>query len=144
MADVSGLSFGSTIDTLGNAMAGASMQNEQVANNIANANTPGYHRSQVSFKDALAAAVDGPPTDPNQLQMIADDDRQFGFSNGPIPYDPKPQTDNVTQMRADGSNVDIDKEMSELADNSAYQQTMAQLLQGQYSRLKESISEQVK
>jgi len=144
MAEISGLSFGSTIDTLGNSLVGASMQNEQIANNIANANTPGFHRSSVSFKDALAAAVDGPATDPDTLPMTADDDRQFGMMTGPVPFDPKPVTDDQMKMRADGSNVDVDREMAELSSNSGYQQTMAQLLQTQYTRLREAITEQPK
>ncbi len=147
MADTTGLSFGSTIDTLGNALTGAAMQNGQIANNIANANTPGFHRSAVSFKEALAEAVDGTPTDPDTLAMTSDDDRQFAIGQAqpsPVPFDPQVQTDNVMQMRTDGSDVDVDREMAELSSNSAYQQTMAQLMQTQFGRLREAITEQTK
>ena len=146
MADITGLSFGSTIDTLGNALTGAAMQNSQVANNIANANTPGYHRSQVSFKEALSEAVDGAPADSDSLAMSTDSERQFpiGQAQSPVPFDPHVQTENAMQMRTDGSNVDVDREMAELSSNSAYQQTMAQLLQTQFSRIREAITEQPK
>lgn len=146
MPDINGLSFGSTIETLGNALTGAAMQNQQIANNIANANTPGFHRSQVSFKEALADAVDGAPADSDTLAMISDDDRQFpiGQATAPVPFDPQPQTDDTMKMRPDGSDVDVDREMAELSSNSAYQQTMAQLLQTQFGRLREAIQEQVR
>ena len=43
------------------------------------------------------------------------------------------------QMRVDGSNVDVDQEMAKLSLNSSYAQTMGQLLQNQYSRLRQAI-----
>ena len=43
-------------------------------------------------------------------------------------------------MRVDKSNVDVDQEMARLSQNSAYGQTMAQLLQVQFMRLREAIS----
>ena len=46
------------------------------------------------------------------------------------------------QMRVDGSNVDIDQEMAKLSINSSYQQTMGQLLQTQYTRIRQAIEEQ--
>jgi flagellar basal-body rod protein FlgB len=146
MADITGLSFGSTIDTLGNALTGAAMQNSQIANNIANANTPGYHRAQVTFKDALAAAVDGAPADDGGLALATDDERQFaiGQAQAPVPFDPQPQVDDTMKMRTDGSNVDVDREMAELSENSGYQQTMAQLMQTQFGRLRQAITEQAK
>ena len=49
--------------------------------------------------------------------------------------------DNTRRMRVDGSNVDVDQEMAKLSLNSAYAQTMGQLLQTQYSRLRQAIQE---
>lgn len=45
-------------------------------------------------------------------------------------------------MRADGSNVDVDQEMANLSQNSGYSQTMSQLLQVRFMRLREAITEQ--
>ena len=142
MTDINALSFGSTVDMLSNAMTGASMNQTQLANNIANANTPNFRRSTVSFKEALAEAA-GVPADSDSLPMETDDDRQFaiGDAQPPVPFDPQPQVDTATQMRADGSNVDIDQESAELAQNSSYQQTMAQLLSTQFSIYQSVITE---
>lgn len=130
--------FGTTVDLLGNAIAGADAEHAAIANNIANVNTPGYRRESVSFKDALAQAEgDGQNGD---LTMISNDDRDLGGDASG--FSPKMQIDSVDRMRADGSNVDVDQEMAQLSQNSSYGQTMSQLLQVQFMRLREAITEQ--
>jgi flagellar basal-body rod protein FlgB len=140
MNELGGVAFGSTVDTLANAISGADLEHGAVSNNIANVNTPGYHRQTVSFKDALAAAMGDASSD--DLALITNDDRQFGAANSAAAFDPQVQVDNTNQMRADGSNVDVDQEMAQLSQNSAYSQTMSQLLQVQFMRLREAITEQ--
>jgi flagellar basal-body rod protein FlgB len=96
----------------------------------------------VSFKDALAAAEGD--AQGGDLGMLTNSDRQFalGTQAAPQPFDPQTQVDTTDQMRADGSNVDVDRESAELAQNSGYSQTMSQLLQVQFMRLREAITEQ--
>jgi len=53
---------------LKNAMTGSGDAMHAISNNIANANTPGFQRSDVSFKEALAA-TQGIPVDPNALPL---------------------------------------------------------------------------
>ncbi|GAC1391621.1 MAG: flagellar basal body rod protein FlgB [Vulcanimicrobiaceae bacterium] len=139
---MSDINFGGTVEMLKNSMDGAGQMHQTLANNIANVNTPNYRRSTVSFKDALAA-TEGTPEDPEALAMITNNDRQIavGASTAPVPYEVKPVVDDTTQMRVDKSNVDIDQEMAQLSTNSGYSQTMAQLLQVQFMRLRQSISE---
>lgn len=143
MNDVGGISFGPTVDLLSNAVDGASKEQQQIANNLANVNTPNYRSSTISFKDALAASL-GTPASPNELALSTDDDRQLNINGAvaPTAYDPKPQIDETTQMRVDGSNVDLDQETARLQQNSGYQETMAALLKNQYAWLRESITEQ--
>ncbi|HEY9180058.1 MAG TPA: flagellar basal body rod protein FlgB [Candidatus Baltobacteraceae bacterium] len=142
MSDINAVSFGPTVDTLSNAITGADQQQTAIAENIANVNTPGYRRQSVSFKDALAAAEGDPAGE--GLGMKTDDDRQFalGTQSTPQPFDPQVQIDTTDKMRNDGSNVDVDQESAQLAQNSGYSQTMAQLLQVQFMRLREAITEQ--
>ena len=143
MNDVGGISFGPTIDLLNNAIDGSSREHEQIANNLANVNTPNFRRSTVSFKEALAESM-GVPASSDELALTTDDDRQFDVNGAvpPVPYDPKAHVDANTQMRVDRSNVDLDQEMAKLEENSGYQETMAQLLRNQYAWLRESITEQ--
>ncbi|HTU70611.1 MAG TPA: flagellar basal body rod protein FlgB [Candidatus Baltobacteraceae bacterium] len=143
MADFSMLPLGEATTLLGEAVKGAKLEHDQIANNIANVNTPEFRSSYVDFQSALQASL-GTPPDPDQLPMETDDSRQFaiGDASAPVPYDPQPQVDTTTQMRVDGSNVDIDQQMAQLSENTSYQETMSQLLQEQYKFLREAITEQ--
>lgn len=144
MADISALSFGPTIKVLGEAIHGASLENDQIANNIANVNTPNFRRSTTSFRDALSASLGTPPA-ADELALKTNDPRQFDVNGAqpPVPYDPQPHVDESTKMRVDGSNVDVDKEMASLQMNSGYSQTMTDLLTKQYSWLRQAITEQL-
>ncbi|MDE2482998.1 MAG: flagellar basal body rod protein FlgB [bacterium] len=143
MADISGISFGQTTDLLGNAIKGADLEQDQIANNIANVNTPNYRRSTTNFKAALAASLGTPPP-ADTLGLATDNARQFAIDDGsaPVTFDPQATVDESVQMRVDKSNVDIDQESAQLAANSGYGQTMAQLLQEQYKFFREAITEQ--
>jgi flagellar basal-body rod protein FlgB len=143
MADFSILPLGQATTLLSEATKGAKLEHDQIANNIANVNTPEFRSSYVDFKSALQDSL-GAPADPDELAMATDDGRQFAIGDAapPVPYDPKAQVDAATQMRADGSNVDIDQQMAQLSSNTGYQQTVAQLLQEQYKFIREASTEQ--
>ena len=80
------------------AISGASLRQEVLANNLANAETPGFQRSDVDFQTQLTQAMKtGSP------EAIA----STTFSA---------QTEN-TVMRADGNGVDIDVESANMAKN---------------------------
>lgn len=137
---MSDISFGQTVGMLKNAMDGAGSSHSVIANNIANVNTPNFRRSDVSFKEALAATDPG-PGDPDELALVTTSDRHIavGGTQDPQPFAITTAVDNGQQMRVDGSNVDVDQEMAKLSLNSAYAQTMGQLLQNQFSRLRQAI-----
>src|ERR1700738_126896 len=138
------ISFGQTVGMLKNAMGGSAEAHSVIANNIANANTPNFRRSDVSFKEALAA-TEATPGDSNELALLTTSDRHIpiGGPQEPDPFAITTAVDDTQQMRLDGSNVDVDQEMAKLSLNSAYAQTMGQLLQNQYSRLRQAISERI-
>jgi flagellar basal-body rod protein FlgB len=80
------------------AISGASLRQSVLANNVANAETPGYRRMDVDFHDALAQAMD--TSDAATIESTNFTPRQ----------DPQ-------SMRADGNGVDIDTESAALAKN---------------------------
>ncbi len=80
------------------AISGASMRQSVLANNLANAETPGYHRMDVDFHDTLAQAMK--TSDPAAIESAT-------FT---------PQQDTQT-MRADGNGVDVDTESAAMAKN---------------------------
>ena len=135
------ISFGQTVGMLKNAMDGAGTAHGVIANNIANVNTPNFRRADVSFKDALAA-TEAPPADPGELALTTTSDRHLELGGSQAePFAISTTVAGDQQMRLDGSNVDVDQEMAKLSLNSAYAQTMGQLLQNQYARLRQAIQE---
>jgi flagellar basal-body rod protein FlgB len=134
--------FGPTVGMLKNAMGGAGTAHGVIANNIANVNTPNFRRSDVSFKDALAA-TEAPAADPDELAMTASSESDIPASGTTDPPGFKVTTTvaDTQQMRLDGSNVDVDQEMAKLSLNSEYAQTMGQLLTNQYSLIKAAVEE---
>ena len=143
MDSISGVSFGQTVDLLGNAVKGAGLEGDQIANNLANVNTPNYRRSTTNFREALQASL-GVPASNDTMALKTDDDRQFSLNDAvpPAAFDPQASADETIQMRVDKSNVDIDQESAKLQQNSGYEQTMNQLLMAQYKRIREAIQEQ--
>ena len=138
------ISFGSTVTMLKDASTGAGESHASIANNIANVNTPGFKRTDVTFKEALAAEL--PRTeDSDELALVTDNDRQIpaGPDFEAKPFAITSSIDDTQQMRVDGSNVDVDQEMAKLALNSSYGQTMSEMLTQQYTRIREAIQEKV-
>lgn len=139
---MSGISFGQTIDMLKDAMRGAGEAHGAIANNVANVNTPNFHRADVSFKEALARS-EATAGDSDELAVATNDARQIAIG-GPAagePFEVTTTVDDTQMMRVDGSNVDVDQEMAKLSINSGYAQTMAQLMTNSFTRIKQAITE---
>jgi flagellar basal-body rod protein FlgB len=139
---MSGINFGQTVGMLENALGGASASQRAIASNLANVSTPGFQRTDVSFKEALARSEDT-TGDPDVFALETTDPRQIAVG-GPAagePFSITTTVDDSQQMRTDGSNVDIDQEMAKLSLNSAYAQTVAQLATNSFTRIKQAIQE---
>jgi flagellar basal-body rod protein FlgB len=136
------LSFGDTVTMLKDAGRGARETHDAIANNVANINTPGFKRTDVNFKEALASELPR-YEDSSELALVTDDSKQFqaGPDFEAKPFQVSTQLDETQAMRVDGSNVDLDQEMAKLSINSSYSQTIHQLLSVQYSRIREAIAE---
>jgi flagellar basal-body rod protein FlgB len=142
MSDMSSSMFGTTVSMLKDAGRGARESHDTIANNIANINTPGFKRSDVSFKESLASELPR-YDDSSELAMVTDNDKQIpaGPDFEAKPFAISTSLDETQQLRVDGSNVDLDQEMAKLSLNSSYSQTMHTLLSTQYSRLRQAIEE---
>ena len=103
----------SQFDLLGRLIEATEVRQRAISNNIANVNTPNYHRMDVEFEEQLAKELSSPKN-----------------SNGSSATTAKPEmvlTQGLT-ARADGNNVDIDQEIGQLNKNAMMQQTYIQLL----------------
>ncbi|MEA3465488.1 MAG: flagellar basal body rod protein FlgB [Thermodesulfobacteriota bacterium] len=101
------------------------MQNQQViAGNVANAQTPGYEAKRLEFEGALRRAVEGQGyevsvTHPRHISTHGGSIARVQGSISTIP---------ATRGVGDGNSVDVDKEMVLLAQNQLMYEASAQLL----------------
>lgn len=116
-----------TFLTAQGAMNGLSARHAALSDNIANVNTPGYKRQEVAFEDTLKRALDGSRSSTNGSAAL------MGFT-------PQAFRDNGKSGRADGNNVDIEREMVQLTDNELHYNTLAQIVGGFFSGLKTVIN----
>lgn len=125
-----------TLALLSKALDYASARQEALANNIANANTPGYRRKDASFADVLACAEGG---DAERMVQIDEITRRFfpGDKRGRSSVEIVESGEGA--MRIDGNNVDMDAEMSRLAQNQIYYDTCSQMTSAQFVNLKSVI-----
>ncbi|MFP7477647.1 flagellar basal body rod protein FlgB [Terribacillus saccharophilus] len=125
--------YGKTIQTLDRSLDYANLKNQTIANNIANADTPGYKSETVSFKDTLQEAMDTSFTAKRtNLKHLA-----FGSTAQTSEFQVTKKED--TTYTNSGNNVDIDKEMSELADNQLYYQALVDRMSGKFNSLSKVI-----
>ncbi|MEO2014423.1 MAG: flagellar basal body rod protein FlgB [Fuerstiella sp.] len=98
------------VDLLKRLVTAAEQRQQVISNNIANANTPDYKSLELKFEDALAAEI-----------------TKKGKSIGRPAEISVTQTPRLTS-RADGNNVDIDKQLGLLNKNAMLQQLYLQLI----------------
>lgn len=108
------------INVLDKAADASWLRNEAIANNIANATTPGYKRQDVAFEAELRKALGTDICEPM-------DKRVAGVQTANL--NPVPYIDNAGfSYRLDGNSVDIENENVMLAENQLkYQGLMSSI-----------------
>lgn len=87
------------------AIAGTALRQSVIANNIANADTPGFQRQDVDFHGALRSALE---SGRDAVKAVR----------------PQAQADPTAPVRYDGSNIDVDKENAAMAENGIEQEAL--------------------
>lgn len=123
--------FSGTISKLENSLHYASTKNKTIANNLANIDTPGYKAKKVEFKDALQSHLS---TD-FQAKKTHPKHVSFGDNESNVSI----KTSNSTTYNHNGNNVDVDKEMSELAKNQIYYHALVDRINGKFNSLQKVI-----
>lgn len=130
-----------TTAVLTKALSGYGARNEAIANNIANADTPGYKRVDVNFESALASAVQA-----DRDRLAAGDAGGAPGVDGPAAgtatdgVAPSVLSTDTTTMRTDGGGVDPDDEMARLAQNQLADQTVVSLLNKRFGQFRMAIN----
>jgi flagellar basal-body rod protein FlgB len=126
-----------TLQTLEKSLECSLAKNKAIAHNIANVNTPKFKSVEVSFKDQLKNALDLS----NKISLNATSDKHMSNKSSLKDISPKIEKNQSISMRADGSNVDIDKEFTDLVKNSMYHNATITQLNKRLQILKYTISE---
>ncbi|MCD9023355.1 flagellar basal body rod protein FlgB [Cohnella silvisoli] len=115
---------GAAFQRLESAINAATMRERVLANNIANVDTPYYKRSDVAFEELLTQAIgaQGIPVLAGRMTNA----RHIPINTSYPSPSPKVVTDESTSINNDRNNVDIDKEMSLLAENQLRYNLLAQ------------------
>jgi flagellar basal-body rod protein FlgB len=112
-------------DLIGMALDATWKRNQVINENIANVDTPGYKRKDVSFESYLEKALE--TNDSDEISSLKRVSPRVYTENEQLSY------------RKDGNNVDIDTEMVLLAENQLRYNTMVSQVNYNFERLKAVI-----
>ena len=112
--------LGNNLDYLGKLLDVTTKRQEIHAGNLANVNTPGYRRSEVKFEELLTVG-----SDRIQEQVL----------RAPIEV----VEDREAEVRGDGNNVDLDKELSAVRKNALLHRVFSEFLSAKIRLLRSSI-----
>lgn len=102
-----------------------------IANNIANVNTPGYKRQDISFESELRKALGSSKYVPLDTKI-----KEMNFEE----LDPQIYTDHSNfSYRLDGNNVDIDTENVELASEQIRYEALTSSISSEFSRIRTAM-----
>lgn len=116
--------FGGTIQKLEQSLDYASAKNKTISQNIANIDTPGYKAKSVEFKNVLETTIEAKRTNPKHIPFQHETVQPFRIIE-----------QKNTAYNHNGNNVDIDKEMTELAKNQIYYQALVDRINGKFNSL---------
>lgn len=97
------------------------VRHKVLAHNIANVNTPGYKRKDVSFRNALTKALKS--RNVAKLEKVT----------------PEIVTDRVSQSRQDGNNVSTQKELGAILENSLLYSVASRALSNKFRTLRKAM-----
>ena len=132
--------FGNGTTVMAKALDGLAMRQRAIAENISNVYTPNYKRLEVSFEGELHDAAER--TSPEgELPMATTDPRHFrmGGPQSLEEFQAQMTRADDTTMRNDGNNVDVDSEMTKLAQTSLSYTTIADMVKRRFAGMNSVI-----
>lgn len=124
--------FSGTINLLHNSLDYASAKNRVISTNIANVDTPDYKSQEAVFKNVLNEEMN------TSLPAKRTQGKHLSFNEtNQQPY--QIVTNNNTTYNHNGNNVDMDKEMTELAKNQIYYNSLVDRISGKFGSLQTVI-----
>lgn len=123
------------INILEKSLDASSLRYKVLANNVANVDTPDFKRSDVDF-DLLLGEAMGQTGGELPLKVTSERHLQKPeFNSSGVVQD------QGTTYRNDGNNVDIDKEMVNVAENGIYYNSVTRAISAQLAHLRTVITQ---
>ncbi|MFP4362311.1 MAG: flagellar basal body rod protein FlgB [Spirochaetia bacterium] len=128
-------SFGRSVDILHRSMDVSLLRRNVTADNIANADTPNFKRSEVNFESELRRAIE--TENDRTMEARATDPRHISF-NRPVDYRtvrPAVRLDHLTTTDNNGNNVDAEVESMNLLENELMYTMMIRMVNHQFQQV---------
>ena len=130
---MSGWLDGTVLSVLQKGLNASSLRQQVIANNVANIDTPNFKRSDVDFQAVLGAVL-GEKSDVLAMRLTSPSHipgvvGRNGDGTGII-------MDSTTTLRNDGNHVDVDSEMSKVAENGLYYSSLTRAISSQLGLLR--------
>lgn len=128
--------FGKTMDILHRSMDVSMYRQQVTADNIANADTPNFKRSNVNFEAELKRALDSESRRPRVKTAVTDprhisNDRVQNYRE----VQPRRVLDYLSTSDNNGNNVDIEEESMLLLQNQLRYQLMTRSVSNNFTRI---------
>jgi flagellar basal-body rod protein FlgB len=123
--------FGKNLDILTSEMRALTLRRDVIANNVANADTPNFKRSDVDFESQLKRALDSEGA--SSFPQVITNERHIAFDK-PLDWrtvQPRRVLDYLTESKNNGNNVDIEQEGMDALNNQLMYTTIAQAISSQ-------------
>jgi flagellar basal-body rod protein FlgB len=129
--------FDKTTGALGTTLNMRLIKHNLTSSNIANAETPGYHAKKLDFEEALSRALDIDGL--RSMSTSSPEHFSVGGKTGKVRPDIYENPDGA--INNDGNTVDLEKEMSNLAENTIMYKAALQLINKKLAAMRYAISE---
>ncbi|MGN7453829.1 flagellar basal body rod protein FlgB [Paenibacillus pasadenensis] len=118
-------------------MRAAESRQQIISDNISNAETPFFKRSELVFEELLAEQLG--TSGSGTLELIRTNERHLPIGPGASVPAPKLVTDETSVMNNNGSNVDVEREMALLAKNQLKYNSYVQQINHEITMLRTAI-----
>lgn len=124
------------IDFMNKFLSAKAIRHQVLSNNIANADTPNFKRSDVSFEQKFRKALKD-----KSVSLFVTNEKHISNKKNPIKIKPSIYMQWDRSYRNDKNNVDIDKEMVELSKNMLSYNILSDQIQKNFKILQSAVSE---
>ena len=130
--------FDKTTSALSTALNMRLLKHNLTSSNIANAETPHYHAKKLDFEEALSRAID---SDGLRSMNTSHGDHFYVGGGSLSKVRPDIYENPEGAINNDGNTVDLEKEMSSLAENTLMYKAALQLINKKLAAIRYAVSE---